>query len=121
MRIGEHTDFGTLTLLYAGSPGIQVLNTSTMAYEDTVYSEDGIFVNVGDLLQRWSGDKILATKHRVLMPYEEKNCHERTSVVFACFPDKDVVLETLDGSCKYAAVTAEEQLEMNIKLHALND
>lgn len=35
------------------------------------------------------------------MPCEDQNCHERISGVFACFPDKDVVIETLDGSCKY--------------------
>ena len=54
-------------------------------------------------------------KHRVRLPTEEKCCKERTSVVFACFPDKNTILETLDGSGKYPPITAGEQLEINIR------
>ena len=38
----------------------KVLNRATGEYMDAGYIEGGIFVNIGDLLQMWSGDKIIA-------------------------------------------------------------
>ena len=37
-----------------------MLNPSTGEFEDTHYCEDGLFVNSGDLLQQWTGDKLFA-------------------------------------------------------------
>ena len=30
------------------------------------YAEDGVVVNIGDLLQRWTNDYFVSTKHRVV-------------------------------------------------------
>ena len=32
----------------------------------TIYEEDGVVVNIGDLLQRWTNDYFVSTKHRVV-------------------------------------------------------
>ena len=39
---------------------IQVLNQITGEFEDVPCVPDGIFMNIGDILQIWSGDKLLA-------------------------------------------------------------
>jgi isopenicillin N synthase-like dioxygenase len=36
------------------------MNRATKEFMDAGYVEGGIFVNIGDLLQRWSGDKLVA-------------------------------------------------------------
>lgn len=40
---------------------MQVLNQESGQYEDSGYIEGGIFVNIGDMLQMWSGDVLRAT------------------------------------------------------------
>ena len=39
---------------------LQVLNQITGEFEDVPTIEDGIFINIGNILQIWSGDKLLA-------------------------------------------------------------
>ena len=36
------------------------MNRATGEFMDAGFIEGGIFVNIGDLLQRWSGDKLIA-------------------------------------------------------------
>ena len=35
--------------------------------------EDGVVVNIGDLLQRWTNDYFKSTKHRVVNYYMDRN------------------------------------------------
>ena len=67
MRIGEHSDYGTITLLWQINdvPGLEVQDL-TGAWHPVPYAEDGIVVNIGDLLQRWTNDYFVSTKHRVV-------------------------------------------------------
>ena len=39
---------------------LQVLNQITGEFEDVPTIKDGIFINIGNILQIWSGDKLLA-------------------------------------------------------------
>jgi len=110
IRCGEHSDYGSITLLYSNAPGLQVLNRTTGEFMDAGHVEGGIFVNLGDLLQMWSGDQIIANKHRVLIPDEKYLDTERMSLVFFAQPDNDVQIETLDGSAKYPTITSGQWL-----------
>ena len=67
MRIGEHSDYGTITLLWQINdvPGLEVQDL-TGTWHPVPYAEDGIVVNIGDLLQRWTNDYFVSTKHRVV-------------------------------------------------------
>ena len=67
MRIGEHSDYGTITLLWQINdvPGLQVQDLGG-AWHPVPYQEDGVVVNIGDLLQRWTNDYFVSTKHRVV-------------------------------------------------------
>lgn len=42
------------------SPVSQVMNRLSGEYEDSGFVEGGIFVNIGDMLQMWSADILLA-------------------------------------------------------------
>lgn len=67
MRIGEHSDYGTITLLWQINdvPGLQVQDLEGV-WHPVPYAEDGVVVNIGDLLQRWTNDFFVSTKHRVV-------------------------------------------------------
>jgi len=67
MRIGEHSDYGTITLLWQINdvPGLEVQDLGG-AWHPVPYAEDGVVVNIGDLLARWTNDYFVSTKHRVV-------------------------------------------------------
>ena len=67
MRIGEHSDYGTITLLWQINdvPGLQVQDLKGV-WHPVPFEEDGVVVNIGDLLQRWTNDYFVSTKHRVV-------------------------------------------------------
>ena len=55
-RIGPHTDFGTVTILdrEPGAGGLQVYSAEA-GWEDAPYDPEALTVNIGDLLEYWSG------------------------------------------------------------------
>ena len=55
-RIGPHTDFGTVTILdrEPGAGGLQVYS-DTGGWQDAPYDPAALTVNIGDLLEYWSG------------------------------------------------------------------
>ena len=71
MRIGEHSDYGTITLLWqiTDVPGLQVQDLNgewhPVPYAQAL-DEGSVVVNIGDLLQRWTNDYFVSTKHRVV-------------------------------------------------------
>ena len=67
LRIGEHSDYGTITLLWQINdvPGLEVQDLEG-AWHPVPYADDGVVVNIGDLLQRWTNDYFKSTKHRVV-------------------------------------------------------
>ncbi|KAF7196093.1 hypothetical protein HII31_02494 [Pseudocercospora fuligena] len=64
-RLGEHTDWGTITLLFATQPGLEVLSPDNKVWVPAPVIEDGIIVNVADGLALWSGGLLKSTKHRL--------------------------------------------------------
>ena len=66
-RIGEHSDYGTITLLWQINdvPGLEVQDLKGR-WHPVPYANDGVVVNIGDLLQRWTNDYFVSTKHRVV-------------------------------------------------------
>jgi len=83
--IAPHTDYGCLTLLATdGSPGLEVQGRNHRWIP--VSAEPGAFIiNFGEMLQAWSGGRIVATPHRVV-----GTAQERMSVPFFFNPRFDV-------------------------------
>lgn len=102
-RIGEHSDFGTLTLLLQDSVGgLQVEDQQQLGSFTPVASEDvyEVIINVGDCLQRWTNKSLRSANHRVSLP-EGKDVRTdemlvpRYSVAYFGKPDRDVLVDTL--------------------------
>src|SRR5690606_7641870 len=66
--MGEHTDFGLVTVLWADRvAGLQVLGTDGV-WHDVQPVEGGLLVNLGDLTARLTNDRWMSTLHRVAPP-----------------------------------------------------
>jgi isopenicillin N synthase-like dioxygenase len=128
-RIGAHSDFGTLTLLFQDSVGgLQVERPGeTGVFVDVAPVEGTVLVNVGDLMARWSNGRWKSTVHRVGLPAGgaegdgEGVVPERFSVPFFATADMETVIEALPGCWGegkpklHEPVTAWDYLQMRMK------
>lgn len=64
-RLGEHTDWGTLTLLFAQTPGLEVRSPGELEWVAAPVIEDALIVNIADGLALWSGKTLKSTVHRL--------------------------------------------------------
>ncbi|XP_072554273.1 uncharacterized protein [Paramormyrops kingsleyae] len=103
LRCGEHSDYGSITLLFQDSKGgLQVMNRSG-EYIDAPSIPGTVLINIADLMQRWTSDVFISAKHRVLLP-PPGDVSTRQSVAFFAHPDDDVTITCCDGSNKYPPV-----------------
>ena len=120
VRAAEHEDINLITLLMgASADGLQVLNKSGEWISVTALP-DQIVVNVGDMLQRLTNNKLKSTTHRVVNPPIEKWGTSRYSIPFFLHPRSEVSLNCLP-SCisesnpkNFSDITAGEYLEQRI-------
>ena len=68
--------------------------------------------NIGDMLMRWSDDRLLSNLHRVRMPKSGEPLGSRYSIAFFAQANKDIVLQGPDG--KYDAMTAHDYIQMRL-------
>jgi isopenicillin N synthase-like dioxygenase len=88
--VGEHTDYGLLTLLgQDGNAGLQV--RSTAGWVDVPPDTDTFVCNIGDMLERLTGGRYRSTPHRVRNDTGE----ERLSYPFFLDPSWDAVVDRL--------------------------
>ena len=71
IRAGAHTDYGAMTILLSGGPGLQLCLSPNGCGGDGEWMDvphiDGAFIiNLGDLMQRWTNDRWRSTLHRVV-------------------------------------------------------
>lgn len=108
IRCGSHTDYGTITLLFQDTMGGLEVRDRNNQWVKATPIPGTILVNVGDILQFWTSDKLRATEHRVLIPAEEKIARvSRRSTVFFLHPDDPVLIKPLDGTDQYQPITAK--------------
>lgn len=69
--IGAHTDYECFTLLLATGPGLEVMDQAG-AWIDVPPVPGGLIVNIGDMMEFWSGSAFVATSHRVRKVAEER-------------------------------------------------
>eukprot|EP00931_Biecheleriopsis_adriatica_P106983 TRINITY_DN81323_c0_g1_i1.p1 TRINITY_DN81323_c0_g1~~TRINITY_DN81323_c0_g1_i1.p1 ORF type:complete len:356 (+),score=90.30 TRINITY_DN81323_c0_g1_i1:39-1106(+) len=104
IRCSAHTDYGTLTILKSGGPGLQVSkDKENPVWHDVPFVEDAFVINLGDLMRRWTNDRWSSTLHRVVNPPagEAANWGRRLSLAFFHNLNKDAAVETIP-SCKSA-------------------
>ncbi|XP_034542217.1 2-oxoglutarate-dependent dioxygenase htyE-like [Notolabrus celidotus] len=108
LRCGEHSDYGSITLLFQSSEGLEVLSRSG-EYMAAPCIPGGVLVNIADLMQRWTSDEFVSVRHRVLLP-SSGDSRTRQSMAFFVHPDDESLITCCDGSDKYPPVTAGDYL-----------
>ena len=97
LRAGAHTDYGTLTVLWAEDRpgGLQAFSPEGEWFD--VRPPPGAFVvNIGDMMARWTNDRWVSTLHRVVNPPRSEDRAERLSIAFFHQPGHDVEIGCID-------------------------
>ncbi|KAF4493476.1 2OG-Fe(II)oxygenase superfamily [Fusarium agapanthi] len=103
IRAGEHTDYGSLTLLYrepSDQGGLQVHQNGS--WKDVPCFDDTIVVNIGDALEFWTAGRLRSTLHRVAFPRTARENVARLSIPVFIQPDREVLLSPLKTSSSEA-------------------
>jgi isopenicillin N synthase-like dioxygenase len=88
--VGEHTDYGLLTLLgQDGNAGLQV--RTARGWVDVPPDADTFVCNIGDMLERVTGGRYRSTPHRV----RNSSGAERLSYPFFLDPSWDAVVDRM--------------------------
>ncbi len=96
VRAGAHGDINLITLLMGASTGgLQVLRKDGQ-WIDAIPQEDELVINVGDMLERHTNNKLRSTIHRVVNPPREEWDKPRYSIPFFMHPRSDMKLNCLD-------------------------
>ncbi|KAJ5989255.1 hypothetical protein N7481_004465 [Penicillium waksmanii] len=127
-RIADHTDFGTITMLFQDSVGgLQVEDQQNLGTFRGVESADKaeIILNIGDSLQRLTNDTFRAAVHRVTYPPtvkvgSEEIIPERFSIAYFAKPNRTASLFpfkkfiTPATPCQYEDITAWDYNNLRI-------
>jgi isopenicillin N synthase-like dioxygenase len=121
VRAAEHEDINLITLLMgASAEGLEVLNKQGEWIAITALPEQ-LVVNVGDMLQRLTNNKLKSTTHRVVNPPREKWGTSRFSIPFFLHPRSEMRLDCLE-SCvtstyqlHYEPISAGEYLNERLR------
>lgn len=130
VRAGEHSDYGSITLLFQDDIGGLEVKSPRGTWVRAKPIPNTIVVNAGDLLQRWSNDQIKSTNHRVIQPPPKDGIADpdenpdaiipaRYSIAYFCNPNFDRWIEALpgtweDGGKKYKGINSGDYLVMRL-------
>jgi len=119
IRNGEHTDYGTLTILWSpDSRGLQA-QSRHKEWIDVIAPTDQFVINIGDLMMNWTNDKWISTLHRVV-PHPDTLGSRRMSIPFFHNPNPNAMIACIPGCCeegeepKYKPMLAKTHLEMKV-------
>jgi len=95
-RAGAHGDINLITLLMgASSGGLQVLRKDGI-WIDAIPKADELVINVGDMLERLTNNKLRSTIHKVINPPREEWDKSRYSIPFFMHPRSEMPLDCLE-------------------------
>lgn len=95
--MGEHTDFGIVTLLWADDvKGLQVLDGDGH-WHDVSPLPGALLVNLGDVTARLTNDQWRSTLHRVKPPIVDGRIRRRRSAALFFDGDVDAAIDVLPG------------------------
>lgn len=127
-RLGAHSDFGSMTLLFQDEVGgLEVEDPNEEGRFLPVSLIPGtIVVNIGDFMQRWSNDTLRSTVHRVRAPPLETNesgdrvTRARYSIPYFIGADQEKTVDCVPGCYgpgrpkKYEPINSREYIEMRL-------
>lgn len=121
IRAEQHEDINLITLLVgASADGLEILSKQNEWVPVTSLPEQ-IVVNVGDMLQRFTNNKLCSTTHRVVNPAREFWHTSRFSIPFFLHPKASMSLRCLDNCIDdkhpklYEDITAGEYLDERLR------
>ncbi len=121
IRAEQHEDINLITLLVgASADGLQIL-TKQNEWVGVTSLPEQIVVNVGDMLQRLTNNKLRSTTHRVVNPAKELWHTSRFSIPFFLHPKSSMSLQCLNICIDekhpkaYPDATAGEYLNERLK------
>lgn len=121
IRAEQHEDINLITLLVgASADGLQIL-TKGGEWVGVTSLPEQIVVNVGDMLQRLTNNKLRSTTHRVVNPPRELWGTSRFSIPFFLHPKSEMSLASLESTINeehpkaYEDATAGEYLDERLR------
>jgi isopenicillin N synthase-like dioxygenase len=115
VRAGEHSDYGSITLLFQNEVSGLEVRTTAGEWIEAAAIPDTVIVNTGDLMQRWTNHVFCSTHHRVMIPNDDRVNQSRYSIAFFCHPNDDLEIACLQSYQKgkspiYPSILAREYL-----------
>ena len=126
VRAGEHTDFGSLTILAVSerSGGLQV-KLKDGSWLDVKSEPDEFIVNIGDMMQRWTNDRWMSNLHRVVNPPAgQRKGSRRMSMGYFLHPNYDAEIACLPTCAetgqlpRHAPVRAGDMMRQKLEARA---
>lgn len=121
VRAAQHEDINLITLLMgASASGLEVLNRQNEWIPVTALPGQ-IVVNVGDMLQRLTNNRLRSTTHRVVNPPKKEWGQSRYSIPFFLHPRSDMPLDCLPQCVdeshpqQYPPITAGAYLDQRLQ------
>lgn len=121
IRAEQHEDINLITLLVgASADGLEIL-TKQGEWIGVTALPGQIVVNVGDMLQRLTNNRLKSTTHRVVNPPRDKWGTSRFSIPFFLHPKSSMSLACLDNCIDadhpkaYPDITAGEYLDERLR------
>jgi len=98
MALGEHTDFGSVTILFNRLGGLQILPPNSTEWCYVKPLKGHCVVNLGDAMVKFTAGMLRSNIHRVVSPPGEQAESTRMSLVYFARPEDEVILKALEGS-----------------------
>jgi len=125
VRAGEHSDYGAITLLFQDNVGGLQVKRSDDQWIEAPCVPGTILVNTGDLMQYWTNNIFLSTRHRVGMPSaRHKWGKDRYSIAFFVHPNETAGISPLpscisaENPCHYPTIEVTAGAYLKSKLGA---
>ncbi len=122
VRAGAHEDINTITLLIgAEEAGLELLDRQGN-WRPVTPKAGELAVNIGDMLQRLTNDRLPSTTHRVVNPAADRRGYSRYSMPFFLHFRPDYLIETLPSCVDEAhpdlypePITAHDYLQQRLR------
>ncbi|KAL6981962.1 hypothetical protein U1Q18_023584 [Sarracenia purpurea var. burkii] len=87
--LGMHTDMSCVTIVYQDEVGGLQVKSNQGRWIEIGPCEGALVVNIGDVLQAWSNERLRSSEHRVVL---KKMVNRFSLAFFWCFEDEKVIL-----------------------------
>ncbi len=122
IRAGAHEDINLITLLLGAEEAGLQLQMPDGSWLSIDPPKGAFVVNVGDMLQRLTNNRLPSTTHRVINPPPERRHIPRYSMPFFLHLASDFLIETLPGCINHVhpnlypvPITADDYLQQRLR------